>query len=57
MAKDISQEEKAQVEEVIDEASGKVYLPPCQIACPIGEDIQRTNVMISLLPLDTQEAT
>jgi len=57
MAKDISQEEKAQVEEVIDEASGKVYLPPCQIACPIGEDIQRTNAMISLLPLDTQEAT
>ena len=57
MAKDISQEEKTQVEEVIDEASGKVYLPPCQIACPIGEDIQRTNVMISLLPLDTQEAT
>jgi len=32
-------------------------LPPCQIACPIGEDIQRTNVMISLLPLDAQEAT
>ena len=57
MTKDISQEEKAQVEEVIDEASGKVYLPPCQIACPIGEDIQRTNVMISLLPLDTQEAS
>ncbi len=56
MTKDISQEEKAQVEEVIDEASGKVYLPPCQIACPIGEDIQRTNAMISVLPLDTEEA-
>ena len=48
---------QAQVEEVIDEASGKVYLPPCQIACPIGEDIQRTNAMISLLPLDAQEAS
>ncbi len=48
---------QAQVEEVIDEASGKIYLPPCQIACPIGEDIQRTNVMISLLPLDAQGVT
>jgi NADPH-dependent glutamate synthase beta subunit-like oxidoreductase/NAD-dependent dihydropyrimidine dehydrogenase PreA subunit len=50
------QEDQVQVEEVIDEASGKVYLPPCQIACPIGEDIQRTNAMIALLPLDSQEA-
>ena len=49
-------EKQAQVEEVIDEASGKVYLPPCQIACPIGEDIQRTNAMISVLPLDIEEA-
>jgi NADPH-dependent glutamate synthase beta subunit-like oxidoreductase/CheY-like chemotaxis protein/NAD-dependent dihydropyrimidine dehydrogenase PreA subunit len=46
----------ARVEEVIDEATGKVYLPPCQIACPIGEDIQRTNAMIALLPLDAEEA-
>jgi NADPH-dependent glutamate synthase beta subunit-like oxidoreductase/NAD-dependent dihydropyrimidine dehydrogenase PreA subunit len=49
-------EEPARVEEVIDEATGKVYLPPCQIACPVGEDIQRTNAMISLLPLDAEEA-
>jgi len=49
-------EKPAQVEEVIDEASGKVYLPPCQIACPIGEPIQRTNAMIALLPLDAEEA-
>ena len=48
--------EEAKVEEVIDEATGKVYLPPCQIACPIGEDIQRTNAMIALLPLDAEEA-
>jgi NADPH-dependent glutamate synthase beta subunit-like oxidoreductase len=27
-------------------------LPPCQIKCPINEDIQRTNVLISLLPND-----
>jgi NADPH-dependent glutamate synthase beta subunit-like oxidoreductase/NAD-dependent dihydropyrimidine dehydrogenase PreA subunit len=46
----------AQVEEVIDEATGKICLPPCQIACPIGEPIQRTNAMISLLPLDEEAA-
>jgi NADPH-dependent glutamate synthase beta subunit-like oxidoreductase/NAD-dependent dihydropyrimidine dehydrogenase PreA subunit len=27
-------------------------LAPCQIKCPINEDIQRTNVLISLLPDD-----
>jgi len=53
----ISQGEQAQVEEVIDEFSGKVYLPPCQIACPLGLDIQRTNAMIAHLPLDNQEAS
>jgi NADPH-dependent glutamate synthase beta subunit-like oxidoreductase/ActR/RegA family two-component response regulator len=52
-----AEEERARVEEVIDEATGKVYLPPCQIACPIGENIQRTNAMIALLPLDVQEAS
>ncbi|MCK5434057.1 MAG: FAD-dependent oxidoreductase, partial [Dehalococcoidales bacterium] len=57
MNKMASQKERAQIEEVIDEASGKVYLPPCQIACPVGEDIQRTNAMIALLPLDIQEAS
>ncbi|GAH99981.1 unnamed protein product, partial [marine sediment metagenome] len=52
----VEEEELARVEEVIDEATGKVYLPSCQIACPIGEDIQRTNAMIALLPLDVEEA-
>jgi NADPH-dependent glutamate synthase beta subunit-like oxidoreductase/NAD-dependent dihydropyrimidine dehydrogenase PreA subunit len=28
----------------------KQFLPPCQIRCPINEDIQRTNILISLLP-------
>lgn len=56
MNKASSQEERARVEEVVEEDSGKVYLPPCQIACPIGEDIQRTNAMIALLPLDAGEA-
>jgi len=41
-----------QVEEVIDPDTGKVYLPPCQIACPVGEDIQRTNAMIAQLSPD-----
>ena len=44
------------VEEVIYEATGKVCLPPCQIACPIGEPIQRTNAMIAYLPLDAERA-
>ena len=48
---------EAKIQEVIDEASGKLYLPPCQIACPIGEDIQRTNVMIACLPPDVQLAS
>ena len=52
----VEEEERARVEEVVDETTGKVYLPPCQIACPIGEDIQRTNAMIALLPLDAEEA-
>ncbi|RPI17527.1 MAG: FAD-dependent oxidoreductase, partial [Acidobacteria bacterium] len=34
----------------------KQYLPPCQMKCPINEDIQRTNVLISMLPLDPEEA-
>ena len=41
----------ARVEEAI-----KQLLPPCQIKCPINEDIQRTNVLISLLPEDMELA-
>jgi NADPH-dependent glutamate synthase beta subunit-like oxidoreductase/CheY-like chemotaxis protein len=48
--------EEARLEEVTDEATGKVCLPPCQIACPIGENIQRTNVMIASLPQDAKAA-
>jgi NADPH-dependent glutamate synthase beta subunit-like oxidoreductase/CheY-like chemotaxis protein/NAD-dependent dihydropyrimidine dehydrogenase PreA subunit len=48
--------EPARVEEAIDQATGKVYLPPCQIACPVGEDIQRTNAMMALLPLNAKKA-
>ena len=35
----------------------KQFLPPCQVRCPINEDIQRTNVLISLLPEDPESAT
>jgi len=45
------------IEEVVDEASGKVYLPPCQVRCPLKIDIQRNHVMISCLPLDSKEAS
>ena len=38
------------------EAAVKVYLPPCQNKCPIREDIQRTNVLMSLLPKDPEKA-
>lgn len=34
------------------ETAVRQCLPPCQIKCPINEDIQRTNVLISLLPDD-----
>jgi len=38
------------------EEAMKQLLPPCQIQCPINEDIQRTNVLISLLPEDLEKA-
>jgi NADPH-dependent glutamate synthase beta subunit-like oxidoreductase/NAD-dependent dihydropyrimidine dehydrogenase PreA subunit len=38
------------------EAAIKQCLAPCQERCPINEDIQRTNVLISLLPEDIKEA-
>jgi NADPH-dependent glutamate synthase beta subunit-like oxidoreductase len=38
------------VEDAVDAAAGKSLLAPCQIACPIGENIQRTNVFIASLP-------
>ncbi|MEA1958604.1 MAG: FAD-dependent oxidoreductase [Chloroflexota bacterium] len=44
------------IEEVICKDSGKIYLPPCQIKCPVGEDIQRTNAMLSILPVDESAA-
>ncbi len=34
----------------------KQFVAPCQAQCPINEDIQRTNVLISLLPEDPESA-
>jgi len=38
------------------ETAVRQCLPPCQVKCPINEDIQRTNVLISLLPEDPGSA-
>lgn len=38
------------------EAAVQQILPPCQIRCPIKEPIQRTNVMIALLPENPEKA-
>jgi hypothetical protein len=34
------------------EEAVRQFLRPCQIQCPITEDTQRTNVLISLLSYD-----
>jgi NADPH-dependent glutamate synthase beta subunit-like oxidoreductase len=47
----------SRIEEVTDETTGKTYLPPCQVRCPLKIDIQRNHVMISCLPLDEKEAS
>src|SRR4030043_254529 len=56
MAKEIDKA-ASRIEEVIDEASGKAYLPPCQVRCPLKIDIQRNHVMFSCLSLDEKEAS
>src|SRR4030042_4121340 len=56
MAKEIDKA-ASRIEEVVDEANGKAYLPPCQIRCPLKIDIQRNRVMMSCLPLDEKEAS
>jgi len=33
------------------------FLPPCQVKCPIHEEIQRSNILISLLPSDPEAAS
>ena len=38
------------VEEVICPESGKIYLAPCQVRCPLKLDIQRSHTAVSQLP-------
>jgi len=51
-----SRQQRSQPEEVIEQPGGRLYVPPCQAACPLSEDIQRNNAMISMLPLDIDKA-
>jgi len=48
---------RTQIEEAIDGATGKICLPPCQIACPLECNIQRNHAMLALLPMDPEKAT
>lgn len=43
-------------EPAFDEITCKVWQAPCQISCPIGEDIQRTNLLLAYLPQDVKDA-
>jgi NADPH-dependent glutamate synthase beta subunit-like oxidoreductase len=47
----------SRTEDVLDEANGQVYLPPCQVRCPLKIDIQRNHVMISCLSPDIEAAS
>jgi len=43
------------VEDVIYEESGEVFLPPCQIGCPVSADIQRSHVMLANILANDEE--
>lgn len=38
------------------EPAVRQFLPPCQVRCPINEDIQRTNMLIAMLPENPDRA-
>ena len=50
------QESKSTVEYVTCLENGKIYYAPCQIRCPLDEDIQRNHAMIAHFPRDQKEA-
>ncbi len=56
MTIDTFQTEKSKVEVVVCDNTGKVYLPPCQAACPLQVNIQRSHAMIAQLPRDFDAA-
>jgi len=42
--------------EIVTCPDGKVYFPPCQVRCPLDEDIQRNHAMIAHFPSNQKEA-
>jgi len=47
---------KSAIEYVVCPGTDKIYLPPCQIRCPLNEDIQRNHAMIAHFPIDKKDA-
>ena len=47
--------QKSVVEEVISPESGKIYLAPCQVRCPLKMNIQRSHTAISQLSYNPDE--
>ena len=47
---------KSSIEYVVCPGTNRIYLPPCQIRCPLNEDIQRNHAMIAHFPIDKKEA-
>lgn len=47
----MTEQKQVAVEEVVYLESGKVYLSPCQVRCPLKLNIQRSHAVISQLPL------
>ena len=43
------------VEEVICPVNGKIYLPPCQVRCPLKMNIQRSHTAVSQLSVKPDE--
>ena len=43
------------VEEVVCPESGKIYLAPCQVRCPLKLNIQRSHTAVSQLPLEPND--
>jgi len=47
----MTKESNSTVELVICQDSGKLYMAPCQVRCPLKLDIQRSHTAVSQLPL------
>ena len=51
----MSKQIQVAVEEVICPANGKIYLPPCQVRCPLKMNIQRSHTAVSQLSVKPDE--